>query len=37
VFVRVRVLEEAVCWMMLRILGGRGFDMFGICGYFVIC
>lgn len=35
-FVRVRVLEEEACWKMLRMLGGREFDMFGICR-FIIC
>lgn len=29
VVVKVRVWEEAVCWMMLCILEGRGVDMFG--------
>lgn len=31
VVVKVRVLEEAVCWMMLCIFEGRGIDMFRIC------
>lgn len=30
VVVKVRVLEEAVCWMMLCILDGRGVDMLGV-------
>lgn len=39
VVVKVRVLEAAVCWMMLCILEGRGVDIFKICRYryIVIC
>lgn len=35
--VKMRALEEAVCWMMLCILEGRGVDMFVICRYVVNC
>lgn len=35
--VKMRTLEEAVCWMMLCILEGRGVDMFVICRYVVNC
>ena len=36
VFVIVRVLEVAFFWMMLSIVEGREFDMFGIRRYVVI-